>query len=260
MDESSITTPSGAQAHVFEDETAWTVALARTLTELARQTITARSVFSVCLTGGSTPRPLYEALSREPWRSALDWSRVLVFFGDERTVPPDHPDSNYRMAHEAWLGRGPIPAESIFRMEGEAGSDAKALAAAAGRYAETMRRHLPPGGNGFPVLDLLLLGMGGDGHTASLFPGTGALDEWLRPVVANHVPQLDTWRLTMTLPVLNTSRHVWFLATGEAEAGRVAQALGYREGGTDLPAARVKPAQAPHWWLDRTAAAFIATG
>lgn len=257
MNESSVTSPSGAQAHVFENDTAWTVALARTLTELARQTIVSRGVFSLCLTGGSTPRPLYEALGRDPWRSALDWSRVLIFFGDERTVPPEHPDSNYRMAREAWLGRGPIPVESIFRMEGEAGPDVKALNAAANRYTNRMHRHLPPGVNGFPTLDLLLLGMGGDGHTASLFPGTGALEEWLRPVVANHVPQLDTWRLTMTLPVLNAARHVWFLVTGQGKAERVAQALGYQDGGSDLPAARIQPAQAPHWWLDRTAAAFI---
>src|SRR5690606_37380083 len=138
----------------------------------------------IALTGGNTPRPLYARLAEPVEPAIVDWSRVKVFFGDERTVAPDHPDSNYGMARNAWLGHGAVPEANIHRMEGEADP-----AAAAASYAATLRRELPEDAAGLPRLDLVLLGMGDDGHVASLFPDTDALSEIDALAVANRVPQ-----------------------------------------------------------------------
>ncbi|HEX9049135.1 MAG TPA: 6-phosphogluconolactonase, partial [Anaeromyxobacter sp.] len=208
----------------------------------------ARGRFTLALAGGSTPRRLYALLAdaRAPFRARVPWERTHVFFGDERPVPPEHPDSNYRMAREALLDR--VPVASVHRIPGEDPAAAEA-------YEDELRRffEVPPGGPP-PRLDLVLLGLGEDGHTASLFPGSPALDERARWVVSPFVERLGTRRTTLTLPILDRARAVVFLATGAGKAGALARVLAAAPGAAPLPAARVRPdAGAVVWIVDRAA-------
>lgn len=221
-------------------------AAARAFAENAERAIAERGRFTVALAGGSTPRATYGILARD-YPDAMDWPRVHVFFGDERTVPPDHEDSNYRMAKEALLDH--VPAGSVHPMRGELVPEE-----AAASYEKELREFF---GEEPPTLDLVMLGIGGDGHTASLFPETGALDVTDRLVVANPVPKLGTTRLTLTVPVLNAARDVFFLVAGEDKAEALKEIL---EGDADLrdyPAGLVQPEGGPTWMVDRAAAALL---
>lgn len=211
--------------------------VAEALLSLIKEAVAARGRFTWALSGGGTPRPFYERLSRPPYRDAIPWSSVWTYWGDERTVPPDHPDSNYRMAHEALLAHVEALPDQTFRMEGERPPEE-----AATRYEKTLAAHV---GGTLPVFDLVLLGLGSDGHTASLFPGTDGLRETRRWVIANAVPQLHTTRLTLTFPVLNAARRVWFLVGPDKQAmvGRVSSAPD-----PQWPASLVRPTTPARWW------------
>jgi 6-phosphogluconolactonase len=191
---------------------------------------------------------MYRLLAEEPFRSRVDWARVEVFFGDERCVPPDHPDSNYRMAREALLAHVSIPDRSVYRMRGEIDPEA-----AAREYGLMLKEKFADGG-----LDLTLLGMGDDGHTASLFPGTPAVREKEHRVVAQFVENSTTgrsWRITMTAPFLNRSGRVMLLVAGKSKAARLKDVM---EGDHDpdrLPVQLIDPAQARVTWLIDAAAA-----
>jgi 6-phosphogluconolactonase len=195
--------------------------------------------FRLSLCGGSTPKAIYEALAAS---DSIDWARVRLTFGDERAVPPDHADSNYRMVRGTLLDRVPIPVGNVLRIEAEDGA-----AIAAERCEATLKAWAEDDGSAIFVHDLALLGMGGDGHTASLFPGTAALDETERWVVANYVPKFATERITFTYPLLNASRAVCFLVTGEDQKGPVVERI--LAGGADDPAARIDPAGELIWLL-----------
>ncbi len=207
-------------------------ALARVVCSLSADSIAARGRFTVALSGGSTPAALYRLLASPPLADDIDWSRWHVFWGDERCVPPDHPDSNYGMARRTLLDHVPIPTVQVHRMVGE---DPPQQAAEA--YAAALADALAPDGR----LDLALLGIGDDGHTASLFPGTAALDERERLVAASWAPQLDAYRITLTLPALNRARQVAVLATGADKADAVRRALEPRPGDATPPIALVDP-------------------
>ncbi len=211
----------------------------------------ARGVLALALAGGSTPRALYRLLA-DPARefsSRMPWARVHLFFGDERDVPPDHPDSNYRMVRETLLARGPAAVAQVHRIHAELGADR-----AAAEYERELRSFF----GSDPAFDLVLLGMGADGHTASLFPGTAALEERERWVVATWVERLRAHRITLTLPVLERARAVLFLVAGADKAPALARVLSPRAGEEPLPAARVRPAQGQLLWLvDRAAAAAL---
>jgi len=192
----------------------------------------AAAPFCVALSGGSTPRPLYSLLGSDEYRDRVPWQEVRLFFSDERSVPPEHEDSNYGMVRERLLSGIGIPPTNVYRMRGEAGD----LAAAARQYGEELARVCRRAAEqGPPSLDLILLGIGADGHTASLFPGTSALDATDEWVVANPVPQLATTRLTLTFPVLAAAHRLLFLVAGEHKAGVVKRVV---EGDLSLPAAR----------------------
>ncbi len=232
---------------VFDTPQAVARAAAVKLLELGREAIEQRGVFRVALAGGSTPKLMYGELAQQP--EALDWSRVEVFFGDERTVPPDHPDSNYRLAFEHLLQHVPIPPDRVHRIPAER-TDPHAAAA---EYGTTLRR-LFGAGHPWPQFDLILLGMGPDGHTASLFPDTSALTESTRWVAATWVPRLQTWRITLTFPAINAARQVLFAVTGADKADRLAQVFGLSPGGNDLPAARIRTnGGGVTWLIDRDA-------
>lgn len=207
----------------------------------AKNSIAQGGRFSVALSGGNTPRGVHMELAQ--YRNALSWDKIFVFFGDERTVPPDHPDSNYRMAKESLLSRVPIPDKNVFRIPAELEPEL-----AAQQYEETLRSffHLSPGL--FPRFDLIFLGMGDDGHTASLFPGTAALEEKSRLVVANRVEKMNTWRITLTLPVLNNAAEVVFLVSGPTKARVLSKIVSAKSGGA-FPSESVKPASGQLLWL-----------
>jgi len=185
----------------------------------ARTAIGAQGRFTVALAGGSTPKALYSLLAAS--YAAFAWNRVFFFFGDERHVPPTDPQSNYRMANEALLSKITIPAENVFRVHAE-NPDA---AAAAADYEAEVRRFFALKTGEFPRFDLILLGMGPDGHTASLFPDSKALDEHSRVVVSNWVEKFKTDRITFTFPVLNNAHEVMFMTSGADKADMLHQVL-----------------------------------
>lgn len=232
--------------------------LARTAAEefagRAEEAVRVGGSFTVALSGGTTPRALFGLLAGEEdasLRGRLPWGRVQVFWGDERHVPPDHPDSNYRMTVETLLSRVPVPPENIHRIQSE-DPDAGKVAEA---YEQTLRRsfRLPEGQ--LPRFDLILLGMGPDGHTASLFPGTPALHERKRLVVAQWVEKLRTHRITLTPPVLNNAALIMFLVSGADKAETLRAVLLGEYQPERLPAQLVQPTNGRLLWLVDQAAA-----
>jgi len=213
------------------------------LVALVNQTLKTQPRFTVALSGGGTPEKLYTHLAQSPYADQIAWSKLWFFFGDERCVPPDHPDSNFRMARETLLDKVPVIARQVFRMKGE-----DPPPQAAQDYENDMRTIWKESGC-FPALDLILLGLGADGHTASLFPGSPALTDGDRWVVGNVIRSLQTVRITMSLPVLNAGRHVWFLVTGAKKADAFACA----QRGEDpiCPASLVRPTSGHlRWYTD----------
>jgi 6-phosphogluconolactonase len=206
--------------------------------------------FTVALSGGSTPRSLYSLLAKD--YADFPWSRTFLFFGDERHVPPDHPDSNYRMVNEALLSKVPIPAENIYRVRAEL-PDA---AAAALEYEERLRTFFKLQPGEFPRFDLILLGLGPDGHTASLFPDSEGLKEQSRLVIANWVEKFKTHRITFTFPVLNHASEVMFLVSGADKADMVRKVL-EGENTPPFPAQQVQPDGKLVWMLDEAVAAKL---
>lgn len=252
----STTTESPA-LHIQPDAAALAHAAAELLLERANAAIADHGHVSIALTGGSTPRVLYARLADPELRGRTDWARWRVFFGDERAVGPEHADSNYRMAREALLAHVPIPATQVHRLAGEAALYPGTLE----DYTAALARDVAPNPalrGGFPGFDLLLLGMGADGHVASLFPGSPALEETTAWVVVNPIAQMGTRRLTLTLPVLNAAREVWLIVTGANKAERVQQAFAAGEDDQTLPVMRVRPrAGKLVWWLDAEAARLL---
>lgn len=254
---SGATETGGSRSvRVYEDATALARAAADLFAAAARAAVAQRGRFFVALSGGSTPRTLYQLLAAPPYRDQVDWSRTFVFWGDERCVPPDHPDSNYRMAREALLFHVPIPTSQVFRMPGEMADPA----AAAALYEQSVRRAFALAPGEWPRFDLVLLGLGPDGHTASLFPHTSALGVTDRLVVANRVEKLGTTRITLTAPVINSAAVVVFLVAGADKAEPLAAVLEGPRRPDDLPAQLIAPAHGELLWLvDRAAAAQLRT-
>jgi 6-phosphogluconolactonase len=223
-------------------------AAARDFATKAEAAISERGSFTVALAGGSTPKATYEILARD-YADELDWSKVHVFFGDERTVPPEHEDSNYLMANETLLSH--VPVGSVHRMRGELPP-----AEAAAAYEEELRKFFGTSDEP-PRLDLILLGIGEDGHTASLFPETSAMEVHDRWVVANPVMKLGTTRLTLTVPLINSASTVNFLVAGEGKAEVLREILKGNADPREYPAKLVRPAGGPVWMVDRAAAKFL---
>jgi len=221
--------------HVSADLSELSAACAERWINLAGRAIAARGHFHAALTGGATPRKLYE---------------MHIYFGDERCVPPDHPDSNFRMAHEALLRYVPIPAQQIHRMQGEL-PDAHAAAQA---YAELLVAHAPASADGNVQFDLVLLGLGTDGHIASLFPATPVLQERKQLAAAVYVGKLQSWRISLTLPVINNAGQILMLVASEGKAEIVRLALEKEPQSPPLPVQMIAPAGGMDWYLDQAAA------
>jgi 6-phosphogluconolactonase len=255
---------------------------AEQFSQLARESVEASGRLTVAFSGGSTPKHLYSLLASPDYKNRIPWNNVELFWGDERCVPPDHPESNFRMAQEALLSNIEIPAENIHRMRGE-----RQPQAAAAEYEKELQKLFGLDSGGLPRFDLILLGIGEDGHTASLFPGSDALTPCfvlprltgeergggvvhdrpsqshrdrvetatVRLVVAPFIEKLKSFRLTLTLPVLNNAANVWFLVTGASKAAALKEIL---SGSSDLPAAKVRPVNGKlTWFITRDAAPGI---
>jgi 6-phosphogluconolactonase len=228
-------------------------AAAEEVVRAANEAIEERGRFTIALPGGSTPRNLFTLLATNA-RTSLPWDRMFFFWGDERHVPPTDPESNYRMAEETLLSKIPVAAGNVFRIAAE-NPDA---AAAAEAYEKTLRKFFALEPGQFPRFDLILLGMGPDGHTASLFPGTAALEEKSKLVVANWVDKLKTSRLTLTLPVLNAARCVAFLVSGMDKAPALHAVLESDAPGEQYPSKLIHPTDGKLiWLLDRAAASQL---
>jgi 6-phosphogluconolactonase len=245
------------EIRVFEDAEAVAGAAADEFLRRAVAKSGSGAPFSVALSGGSTPKRLFALLAREPYRTELPWESVHFFWGDERTVPPDHPDSNFGAAREILLSEIAVPEGNIHRIQGELEEPARAAAA----YEESLRRFFQLPAAGIPRFDLAFLGMGADGHTASLFPGSEALGEARRLVVAPWVERLGAHRITLTCPVLNNASCILFLVSGAEKAERL-KAVVESEGRDPLyPAQLVRPTRGElYWYVDRAAAAALAEG
>lgn len=229
---SDVTQPT-RRVRVFADAHAVAAEAARHVERLALSAVAARGRFTLALSGGSTPRALYELLSQRP---DLPWSQIELCFGDERAVPPEDAASNAGMVQRALAHREFVPNERLHRIPGELPA-----AEAARAYERTLRALFP--GAPFPRFDLILLGLGADGHTASLFPATPALDEQAAWVVAQHVEGLDTDRITLTFPVLNAAAEVLFLVTGKDKANALHEVLAGSAPVSHIPARGVLPQQ-----------------
>jgi 6-phosphogluconolactonase len=214
---------------------------AERFSQLARQSVEVSGRFAVALSGGSTPKHLYSRLSSADYKDRVPWNNVHLFWGDERCVPPDHPESNFGMVQEALLSKIKIPAANIHRLAGE-----REPQAAAAEYERQLQEFFGLESGALPRFDLILNGLGEDGHTASLFPGSDALNETERLVIAPFVDQLKSYRLTLTLPVLNHGAEVWFLVTGSSKADAVKKIF---SGSSDLPAAKVQPVNGRLIWF-----------
>ena len=240
------------EVKVFDDPEGVARAAASRFAELARGAVAGRGLFTVALAGGSTPRRVYELLAGDELRERIEWQNVHVFFGDERAVPADHADSNYRMASESLLSHVPVPERNVHRIEGV--GDA---AASASDYESEMRGLFGEDAE-WPRLDLVMLGMGDDGHTASLFPNTAVLDERRAWVAANWVEKLGAWRVTLTAPAINSARHVLFLVGGAGKAERLREVLKGERDHERLPSQLIRPPDGTlEWFVDRAAASRL---
>lgn len=239
------------QIHTDADQLS--LACLRRWIALSQEAISQRGAFHVALSGGSTPKRLYQLLARPEWQTQLDWLHTHLYFGDERAVPPEHPDSNYRMVRETLLDHITLPAGNVCRMR----ADPTQIERGAADYAATLRGQLPLDTDGMPVFDLILLGMGPDGHTCSLFPDTPILQERTHPIGAVHVARLNSWRLSLTYPVLNTARQLLFLVAGSDKAAMLRQICRPTQVTTPVPVQNIQPQGAVEWHLDQAAAAEI---
>ena len=244
--------PGRREIRVAPDQDSWANDAAGLLGELGQQAVQDQGLFLLALSGGRTPERLYQRLTAPPFRDRTDWSNTRFFFSDERCVSPDHPDSNFRLADRTLFRPLNIACDHVYRMEGEQ-SDADRAA----RDYEHLLRSASAGE--WPRLDVVLLGLGTDGHTASLFPGTEAVHERRRWVTVGQAPTHPARRLTLTLGVINQATVILFLVTGAEKAGIVRSVLEPRlEAERELPASLVKPAHGRVIWLmDRSAAAEL---
>ena len=243
---------------VYPDAGAMALAAAQLFAERVEHAVAQRGIARVALSGGSTPQATFKLLADDagPFRQTIPWDKLQIFWVDERCVPPEHPESNYGVCRELLLSKVGIPESNVFRMEGELDPEL-----AASRYESTLRNTLKLEGAESPAFDLIVLGMGPDGHTASLFPHTEAINELGRLAVANHVPQKDTWRITLTWPVINQGREVAFEMDGAGKAEMLEKVfLGPRDP-ESLPSQLIRPASGKLLLLlDKAAAAKLPEG
>jgi len=231
---------------ISETKTEWVESAANGIADQCQIAISDRGRFSLVLSGGSTPTLIYEALGRLD----LDWKNIFLFWGDERCVPPDHPESNYKMAEDTLIRNASLPAENIFRIKGEENP-----ATAARMYQAEIEKYFSAEDHRF---DLVLLGLGEDGHTASLFPGTAALAENSVWAIETQHPASGMWRISLTYPAILSARNIFFLVQGSSKAKVAADVILNPKASPDYPAKKIERADGTIvWYLDRDAAASL---
>jgi 6-phosphogluconolactonase len=227
---------------------------ARRFAELAESFTNDAGRFTVALSGGSTPKAMFQILAENPFADSLPWPSIYFFWGDERCVPPDHAESNYRMANETLLSKAPVPRENIFRIPAEVEDHERAAAI----YSETLQTFFAEEQPGF---DLVFLGMGADGHTASLFPGTTALCAGGGgAAAANYVDKLQSWRITLTADAINKARNVIFLVAGADKAPALKEVIKGPRNPKQYPSQLIKPSHGALLWMVDEAAAKLLQG
>ena len=254
---------SHAQVRVYRDPEELALKAARRFARLADQYVVGRGKFTVALSGGSTPKAMFSVLAADPFLNTVPWSSICFFWGDERCVPPDHPDSNFRMTNEALLSRVPIPTQNIFRVPAEVPDPGKA----ADEYTATLARFFASEGaanrsatsplSTLPRFDLVFLGMGPDGHTASLFPHTTALQAGEKIAVANYVDKFKTHRITLTAATINNARNITFLAAGDDKAETLKNVLEGPYQPEVYPSQLIHPQNGTLLWMVDEAAARL---
>ncbi|OOZ38795.1 6-phosphogluconolactonase [Solemya pervernicosa gill symbiont] len=240
------------QTNIYPELESVSAAAAARWVSLCKEAISDHGSFHVALSGGSTPKRLYQLLAAHPFSEQIDWAKVHIYFGDERFVPHDHPDSNYRMAREAMLDQLAIPESQIHPVDTSLSSAAEA----AETYAQELQQQLPLNHNGQHCFDLMLLGMGPDGHTASLFPETEILHEQQTLCAASYVEKMTSWRISLTFKTINTSHHIALLVCGENKVEALRHAM--RRNTPRLPIQRLVPQGSLEWLLDEAAAKGLA--
>jgi 6-phosphogluconolactonase len=241
--------------YVEPDAAALAQRAANYFVEMVGEAVAGRGRARIAISGGTTPKAAFQLLAdpNQPWRSRMPWNDLEIYWVDERCVGPDDADSNYRMTREALLDHVPLAPEQIHRMQGELDPQA-----AADNYVSELKSGFRLEGGQSPRFDLVALGMGPDGHTASLFPHTAAIHETSRIVTANHVPQMDTWRITLTWPVINAARSVFFLIAGTDKAEVLNQVLTGPRDVERLPSQLIRPSSGILTLiLDKAAAALL---
>lgn len=236
-----------AKLEIFPDASALAAAAADHVVKTIRRSVASRGQCYLALSGGSTPHQMHRQLTQVAGRFRIPWERTHIFWGDERCVPLDHPDSNYHMAKESLLDDVPLKPEQVYAIAGDLDANAEA-----DRYEQILQQHFPNGD--WPVFDLVILGLGPDGHTASLFPNHPALTEqqrWVVPI--SNAPKPPPERITLSLPVINAAHRVMFLVNGSSKSDALYQVL--EENDQALPASRIRPQSGElHWFIDQTAA------
>lgn len=227
----------------------WVDTVADRITQAARLSIEERGRFSLALSGGSTPRLIYQRLSSADYKKQINWEKTYLFWGDERCVPPEHPESNFNMAKTNLIDHVSIPPINIFRIQGELPPKL-----AARKYSEDLAVFF---NSSLPQFDLVLLGLGDDGHIASLFPNSSALHENHSWVVENFKPSSDSWRITLTLPVINNARNIYVLVTGPNKADIIKEVIEHPNLTPDYPAKRIAPHKGELIWLLDSQAAML---
>jgi 6-phosphogluconolactonase len=247
--ETFVTAASDVNVRIFEDHEALSHAVAEFFVKLAKTAIASRNRFVVALSGGSTPQRFYGLLGSSPYRDAVDWKRVQVFWADERCVPADHPESNFKLVHDTLLTKVSLPEDNIHRIRGEERPDE-----AARIYEQEIRNHFSPDK---PAFDLVILGVGEDGHTASIFPDSAAIHEITQIVISVHSNKRDIPRVTITFPLINLAAHVLVLASGRSKSAILREVLA-GESPTQYPAGLLRPVNGSlTWFIDREAAAYL---
>lgn len=235
---------------IFEDQRAASKVMTEMFTSIAQEAVSGWGRFTVALTGGSSPQMLYEILRSDPYRQRVPWENCHVFWGDERAVPFTDERSNARMGFEKLLNHVPVLTGQIYRMNGEIAPEK-----AADEYEKMLNRHF---GNQEPAFDLILLGMGADGHTASIFPGSDAVHEKKRLVATGYNSEQGTHRITLTAPLINKSRHIFFAVFGEEKAETLRRVLEGEYNPEKLPAQLMKSGQGEiTWFLDEKSAKLL---
>ena len=246
---------SHAQVRVYRDPDELALKAARRFARLADQYVIGCGRFTVALSGGSTPKAMFSLLAAEPFIDTVPWSSIYFFWGDERCVPPDHPDSNYRMTNEALLSKVPVPTENIFRIPAEMQNPEQAAEEYSATLTSFFIRGLGANRTGtaplsnVPRFDLVFLGMGPDGHTASLFPHTTALDAGAQIAVANYVEKFKAHRITLTASTINNARNVTFLAAGEDKAETLKTVLEGAYQPREFPSQTIRPSNGTLLWM-----------